>query len=652
MKNARRSLPIILCIVMLLCLFSACSDSVSCPAETPGDTVNEPLDTDNSPAPVPDDPVTAPDVSVPPAQVDEDSMPFAAAYTDVYEALVWIEQAREQAESGGAEVPMETIAPGDTSASDEDSGNNFSSTNIQELGVDEGDIIKTDGVNIYILNDQQLHIVSAAGTDSKVLSVTQIGESWSEADEDSSEGREKWASELYVQGDRLAVISSYSTWSERKDASGWDYDSSERTVVDIYDISDPTAPKHIAEAGQDGYPLTSRLTNDRLYLLSSYHVYGAEEDDPATYIPRLYEGENAVLISAEDILLLPENGNAYTIVTAYDLTSGEAAGNQTVLGGSGTVYMNRDNLYLACAEYVTEESAPYTESIYAVRDCKNTTCTNIIRFDVTDGVSITATGSVPGYLVDQFAMDEYEGHLRVVTTVNETSYRVFEDKDKGFVNYEWEEDRSGNSLYILNDALQVTGSVEELAPDEQVYSVRFDGEIGYFVTFRQVDPLFCADLSDPTAPVILSELKIPGFSEYLHVYSDTLLFGFGMDADEETGWTGMMKLSMFDTTDPTNVTERDTLLLEYGWSEALYDHNAMLIDTEKNIIGFPADGVYCVYGYSADRGFFERAEIDFGGWVSGTRGIYVGDFLYIIGDSMHLLDLSSYSYIAEIPFVF
>ncbi len=649
MNRKPKLLALMLSLSMLLCLFGGCSQPVNESPDTPPQSTGDISNQNTTPAPRPDNSKTPEkdDPASPVETEEEGKIPFASTYAEVYEALYRTEEGTARPMP---EAPEATNPPSDTSKPSTDG--EHSSTNIQELGVDEGDIVKTDGENIYILNDQNLIIVSAEGTESKTLSVTQIGESWSEADENRSEGREKCAQELYVLGDRLAVISSVSSWSESKDDDGWSYTSTQRTVMELYDITDPAAPRQIAEVGQDGYPLSSRVTNGRLYLLSSYHVYDIDENDPQTYIPRLYAGDEGMLVPAEDILLLPENGSAYTIVTAYDMESGSLAGSQTVLGGSGTVYMNRNNLYIACTEYATEEGEPYTESVYAVRDCRNYSRTNIIRFDVTEGVSIVATGSVPGYLMEQFAMDEHEGYLRVVTTVNETNYTVYEDVSKGFVNYQWGEDVSGNNLYILDDALQITGSIEDLAPGEQVYSVRFDGAVGYFVTFRQVDPLFSVDLSDPAAPALLGELKIPGFSEYLHVYSSSLLFGFGMDADEETGRSETMKLSMFDVTDPVNVFERDTLVLDHHWSEALYDHNAMLIDTEKNIIGFPADSVYCLYGYSADRGFFQRAEIAFDGWVSGARGIYVGDILYVISDTIHLLDLNTGAYITEIPFVF
>jgi uncharacterized secreted protein with C-terminal beta-propeller domain len=154
------------------------------------------------------------------------------------------------------------------------------------------------------------------------------------------------------------------------------------------------------------------------------------------------------------------------------------------------------------------------------------------------------------------------------------------------VKLPWDEDGSKtfNALYVLDADLQVAGSITDLAQDEVIYSARFDGDIGYFVTFRQVDPLFAVDLSNPKAPVVLSALKIPGFSEYLHLWSDGRLFGLGRDADVETGRAGRMKLSMFDTSDPADVTERKTLLLDSDYSAALYNHKAILISRDKNLI--------------------------------------------------------------------
>ena len=175
------------------------------------------------------------------------------------------------------------------------------------------------------------------------------------------------------------------------------------------------------------------------------------------------------------------------------------------------------------------------------------------------------------------------------------------------------------------------GSVTDLAKDEVIYSVRFDGPVGYFVTFRQVDPLFAVDLSDARNPKVLSSLKIPGFSEYLHMYDKGLLFGFGKEANAENGKVSGLKLSMFNVSDPKDVSELKTLKLDASWSDASYNHKAILVDSKRSLIAFPADNKYFIYGYDKDKGFFQKAKIDMGSdvWDGTLRGLFINEVFYV-----------------------
>jgi inhibitor of cysteine peptidase len=588
------------------------------------------------------------------AHKEREQTKTAADYTAVYEALQSIYAERNIWEKGmfTTDAAAEADSAADAPAASPSSGasDDFSGTNIQVAGVDEGDVVKTDGTYIYILRDMELFIVKADGGGSKKLSATTVGTPWKEGD---TGGEEKYPCELYIWGDRLAVLSTYYAWSSYELVGGsWYYDDSSRTCLDIYDISDPTAPRLLHELGQDGGYLTSRMIDGNVYLLSNYYVYDEmDEDKPETFVPALYRDGAADLVSADCIAILPEiSSTSYTVVSVCDLEQGTIGANQTLLGGGSTVYMNHDNLYIARSMYDDGASEPYRKGVYTVVDYRSQSNTEISRLALSGGsVELAATGTVPGYLESQFSMDEYDGYLRLVTTVNVSEYSVYTDEEMGFTNYKWGEDRQTNSLYVLDLDMNMTGSVEELAPDERVYSARFDGDIGYFVTFRETDPLFAVDLSTPTSPKVLSALKIPGFSEYLHVYGQGRLFGLGMAADEETGWTEGMKLSMFDTTDPANVTEKHTLKLNSDYSEALYNHKAILVAPDKDIIGFPADESYDIYGYSDARGFYERASIDSSGWGWNMRGLYAGDYAYIVTDSaVTVLDLTALEAITQL----
>ncbi len=613
---------------LLLCvlILSLCLGCIACgrvqpvdpPADLPEPELSDPVPLFPSDTPAPDD---APAASV---------LSPAADYAEVFAAL--------QATRGDAAINGGILDEGvkdepEADAPAEDSaGSDFSGTNVQVAGVDEGDIVKTDGKYIYILSDTELKIVEALGADTRLLSSTQVGQPWIFEDNQESS---KSPFALYILGDRLAVLSNEYSWRSWEEADGeWAYENTQVLRLDIYDISDPASPTLLHSPGQDGYCSDSRLLNGKLYLISSFFSYDCREDKPESYIPRLYDSASAQLLPA-DCILLPEEGKAseHTLICVYDLESGLRTDNLSLLGSNVTVYMNSRSLYLAANVTAHIESEPYQDSIYTVVDHENSARVQITRFDLEGGLTLAASGAVDGYLLNQFSMDEYDGHLRLVTTQSGSRYSVYTDPEFGFENYVWDEDlKQSNALYILDENLNVTGSITGLAEDERVYSVRFDGEIAYFVTFRETDPLFSVDLSDPSAPAVLYALKIPGFSQYLHVYGEGRLFGLGMDADEETGWTESMKLSMFDTSNPANVTEKHKLLLDSYWSEALYNHKAILIAPDKDLIAFPSDFGYDVYGYSDEAGFYLRGQFSTEGWSSNSRGLYIGQSIYICSD--------------------
>jgi inhibitor of cysteine peptidase len=534
----------------------------------------------------------------------------------------------------------------------------FSTTNVQVTGVDEGDIVKTDGKYIYVLHANELIIFKADGAGTRKLSTVTVCGAPDNAKEPDRYENES-ATELYVSGDTVAVISTYYAAIPYPIAEG---DYSEKimapqenniTKLRVYNVSDRSAPVLVSELGQDGYMTASRVIGNSLYLLSSYYVYNADEGDTGTYIPRLYCDGVSALVAEDSISIMPYySSTAYTVICAYNLERAAMTSNQTLLGGGSTVYSDSDTLYVASSSYDQTESAPYSDSVYTVIDYTSQSVTDITSFNITDGkISLASSGTVPGYLIDQFAMDEYSGNLRVVTTTNKQSWSEYTDKAKGWTNYVYDESSTDNALFVLDGSLNIIGSVGDLAKDESVYSVRFDGAIGYFVTFRRTDPLFAVDLNDPAKPTVLSALKIPGFSEYLHVYADGRLFGLGMDADEETGQTKGMKLSMFDTSNPTDVTEKNTLLIGSGYSAALYNHKAILISAEKDIIAFPYDSGYVIYGYSDEQGFYKRGEVTSVEWTGDARGLYIGDYAYIIDyGSVTVVDMASFGAVTKITF--
>lgn len=286
------------------------------------------------------------------------------------------------------------------------------------------------------------------------------------------------------------------------------------------------------------------------------------------------------------------------------------------------------------AEEGDNPTEPSDEASDESSDDTAKTCIRKISFH--DGqLEGVAQAKVDGIVDDSFCLDEHEGNLRIVTTI-----------------YEKNGDTE-NALYVLNSKLEEVGRIDNIAPGEKVYSARFLGNTGYFVTFEQIDPLFSVDLSDPQNPAIIGELKIPGFSEYLHPYSDNLLLGIGMSADE-AGTTDGIKLSMFDTTNPGDVQEIATTVIENAYySDVFNDYRAALIEPERDMIGFPVSAdreAYAVYGYSEGSGFTQHMLEDTNGtgWVS-TRGVRIGDVLYVVkGNALESYGTTDYSKIDDL----
>lgn len=475
----------------------------------------------------------------------------------------------------------------------------FSETNLQVVGVQEADIIKTDGYYLYVLSERKVSIVRVDGSQLELTATFEV-------DGDYSIGG------MYVTADRLILETSQVFGGETE---GYE----RRAFVYVYDITDRTAPRLLNTFAQSGLRNSSRMIGDILYTVSTYTLHSKPEpNDLRTYVPMFNDDETEQCIPADDVLLgnLDDNYSCtYVVVSGYDTKNGRFVDQQSLIGCGETVYCTTQNLYVAGGV-----------SLDAGDDYR-TLGTCITRFSLSDGeIAAEAQGTVYGSLLNQFSMDEYEDHLRLVATM----YGRMKAVNDGIPYIDFESEQT-QTLYVLDKNLKTVGFIGDLAPGERVYSVRFDGEIGYFVTFRQTDPLFTADLSDPTKPVILSELKIPGFSEYLHPYGEGLLFGLGQDADENGIRTGCVKLSMFNVADPTDVTEAHTLILDNcSYTEASHNHKAILVDAERNLIGFSGSGEnYFVYRYDTVTGFELVSEIQLR-YAKGSRGLYINDYFYVV----------------------
>ena len=528
-------------------------------------------------------------------------------------------------------------APSATGAGNPD----YSETNVQVKGVDEADIVKTDGSYIYYIAGNQLNILKPDGANTTLVSSTAL------SSEDSWWG---YNSEMFVLGNRLMIITQSFNTVWVNDASGRYETNTDQTSAVIYDISNPAKPLPVVSLGQSGNYVSSRMIGDYVYLVTSQYIYNPVKGTPVTYIPATTDGVESKLLQPADLYIggNPQNA-AYTVIGSINLKSGaNFTSAKAVFGGTSELYANADHMLLAFSRY-SEETLPIAPD----KDGKNVQITNsstntdLVLLGLSEGqITKLASGNVPGSLLNQFSMDEYKDVFRIVTTINNSQQRIFTD---GVDTYEYDS-TSANALYTLDLDLKVLGKIENLAKDEFVKSVRFDGSIGYFVTFRQVDPLFAVDLSNPASPRILDTLKIPGFSEYLHVFKNNLLLGIGYNADENTGAMQGVKLSMFDTSDKANVKEVNTAKVDASWTVVGNNHKAILVDAEKNLIAFPADSNYYIYRYT-EKGFELASRVnmtaDLSSW--NLRGLFIGDNFYVLGDSgVTVISLADFTVLATV----
>ncbi len=521
----------------------------------------------------------------------------------------------------GSAVPMAaTMAVAEGS----DESGDYSDTNVQVAGVDEADIIKTDGNYIYTVtqgydygfygfdevavddedadsesrsrNPSFVIVDAYPAEDASILSETDLGEFQ--------------PTEIFIEKDRLLIFgSTYEEITMGTPAAKVASDSGVSrsmiapiyptgisiVTVQLWDISDRKNPELIRTVDLEGSYLTSRkIESDVYFVVNSYPRYqlfleaASGSGDAGDIIP-LYRdsesGEEELVPSCgcDDVGyfddVIPER---FVTLASMSMADDDAEVVREVILGSGqSVYASPENLY------VVETSWPYwpvfrTMSAEELEAAANTEETVIHKFSL-DGGKITYDnhGKVPGHVLNQFSMDEHNGYFRIATTTGRTSRSG--------------ESLSSNNVYVLDSGLVQVGEIEDIAPGESIYSARFMGDRGYLVTFKKIDPFFVIDLSDPENPEILGKLKIPGYSDYLHPYDDDHIIGIGketVEAEEERGdfaWYQGLKMAIFDVTDVSNPTELHKIIIgDRGTdSDALHDHKAFLFDREKNLLVIP-----------------------------------------------------------------
>ena len=509
----------------------------------------------------------------------------------------------------------------DTTAKEEKNSettiSDYSKTNTKVVGVDEADIVKTDGNYIYYISNNKIYIIEANSL--KVASKI----------ENEKDNEQFYPREVYINGNNLIALGNKWTYTKtekndtekRRFYSGVNTKNMAKAIV--YDISNKKEPKELRQVELDGDYSNSRMIGNNIYFISQKSVYyydGLKDDD---ILPLYRDTAMAVeekKIECTDIVYFRNTENSsYMLVAGFDITNNEAASVETFFGANDTIYANQNNLYIAQTVY---------ENGYFSSKCSST----LYKFNLENSkVQLQCKGEVKGNLNDQFSMDEHDGNLRIATT----------SESKG---------KSTNQVYILDKDLKQIGKLENLAKGEKIYSVRFIGKIGYVVTFKEIDPLFVIDLSDPTNPTVKGKLKIPGYSSYLHPYDETHIIGIGYNT-KSNGSGGVrnssMKMSMFDVSDLENPKEMFSTSIggDYTYSEITSNHKALFYNKDKNLIGFSytynenrgykTKNGFVIYKIDLNKGFEKYGEImkDNDYIESLKRIIYIDNTLYSLSNS-------------------
>lgn len=630
------------------------------------------------------------DVTYRTALVQYDSC--AALEADLKSTLIAeVETQFEQIRDNRFGFPEEDVAApgGDGSSGGREEGTDYSGTNNQEDGVDEADFVKTDGYHIYVLNGNRLHI----------FGVPEFGA----LEDESSTEIEGYPSQLLVNSEAGKAVVFSAIHPDQlpaehplRDAIGFEEDErwmwrvGSLSKVTVLDISDRTQPTLERELFLEGNYQTARMVDGsvRLGAYSWMNVPGAYDwywdydgsDESfdrarsrarqriaqaslAEIIPQIYERLPDGSLSSHSLsqdacrsFYRPENSNArgFSSIISLDLArEGFHFDADHVLSNWPTLYSSGEYMYIA-------ESANDWWWFWWNEDHPEQL--NLHMFDIrTPGESIyLGSGRVEGTLINQFAMDEHEGYLRVATTTNRWARWWLEDPAV-----------PENHIFVLGlqgRELVEVGHLGGIAENESIFAARMIGDRGYLVTFEQIDPLFTLDLSDPTNPRVVGELELPGFSTYIHPIADDMLLTIGVGGDE-TGANWRTQISMFDVSDfaQPQVFSQEALVSEdeWGWSEALYEHKAFQYWAPKKLLAIPLssysedgperwtylsklelvtvdpDSGLARYGTIDHSGFYNSDPEHYWWYRDIRRSIFMGDFVYAISDrgiTAHHLD--------------
>ncbi len=477
-------------------------------------------------------------------------------------------------------------------------GVDFSGTNVQEEGVDEPDLVKTDGTTLFAVANGKLNAVDVTTGAPRLLDTLKLDTG-------------SWSHELLLHRDRLLVLSRGGFWAEPLPglaARTMAYAPAESVLAEV-DVSNPRALRIVRTLTLDGSYIAARLVGGSVRIVSSSPLPGKlpfepPKDNTKTSLAEATQHNRAVVRSSRLATWLPSyrisrpragagkprplvqcrqvrrpagfSGLGMLTVLTVDLAKGlEPVHSVAVMTDARIVYASPESLYVA-----TERWADRPDPDRPTK-AEDGVTTAIHSFDISSPsrTLYRGSGKVSGFLLSQWSLSEHRGVLRVVSTESPAWWgRPAAGETESFLT----------TLRLRAGGLVQAGRIGGLGKGERVYAVRFVGDVGYVVTFRQIDPLYTLDLSAPEQPRVLGELKIPGYSAYLHPIGDDLLLGIGQDATDDGRATGT-QVSIFDVSDLRRPTRLHRLVLGPGWSEAEADHHAFLFWPRTGLVVVPFD---------------------------------------------------------------
>src|SRR6266849_9245437 len=540
---------------------------------------------------------------------------------------------------GGAFPATLGTAGSTTQTSSISSAPSHSETNNQVAGVDELDTVKNDGQYIYTVSNNTVVIVSAYPvTNAQLVSRISI--------------LNQTIDGIFLSGNRLAIVSEaprtvYNTYGacgistfvggSTRPAYRTSYyvpirPQVQNTSISVYDLTTRSSPSLQTMVTINGTSIGVRQIGTFAYLVTSTPAW-ANQTLPLTVVNGRQMQTVATQIFHSDI---SDRAFSYTTTLALDTNHDNSAPTVEtyLLGTSSTIYVSLTNIFLTQPTWdATEQTAIHPISVSQ------------------SNVKYEATGTVPGHVLNQFSMDEFQGYFRVATT----SYTGWTGRGSG----------QATNVYVLNSNLKIVGRLEGLGQGENFHSARFMGDMGYLVTFKKTDPLFVIELRDPTRPKVLGQLNTTGYSDYLQALDESHLIGIGKDTVDEGSfaWYQGVKVSLFDVSDPTKPSEVARYVIGDRGSDSLglRDSKSILLDAEKNLLVLPVTvslspnpSVPNAYGSPVWQGAYvfqiTTNTLTFRGGVTHipdalppspttspltiTRELYIGGILYTISSAM------------------